>query len=350
MARYKPYNLQQDKMIPLSYADQIVPGSFEYALNEIVEEHLDLTVFEQRYRNDETGRLAYDPKVLLKIVLYGYSKGMVSSRKLAEACRRNVVFMALSADTRPPFTTIAGFVAELEQAIVQLFRDVLLYCEELGLLGKEHFAVDGCKRPSNASKQWSGTHAELRERQRKMERAAQAIVRRHRERDAREQQGPVAEQDEKKLATQRRKIEKIKAFLASATPNRGPRGTERKSNITDPDSAKMATAQGVIQGYNGVAVVDARHQIVVHAEALGEGQENHLLKPMVQATRESFQAIGCSADVFAQATLTADSGYHSKPSMEYVADSALDAYVADRDMRRRDPAFANAGRYKERHR
>ena len=132
MARYKPYNLKQDKMIPLSYADQIVPGSFESALNEIVEEHLELAVFEQRYRNDETGRLAYNPKVLLKIVLYGYYRGMVSSRKLEEACRRNVVFMALSADTRPHFTTIAAFVSELENEIVGLFRDVLLYCEELG--------------------------------------------------------------------------------------------------------------------------------------------------------------------------------------------------------------------------
>jgi hypothetical protein len=62
MARYKHYDLNQTKMIPLSYADQIVEGSFEYALNEIVEEHLDLSVFEHRYRNDETGRSAYDPK------------------------------------------------------------------------------------------------------------------------------------------------------------------------------------------------------------------------------------------------------------------------------------------------
>ena len=66
MARYKPYNLKQDKRIPLSYADQLVPGSFEYALNEIVEEHLDLSVFERRYRNDATGRVAYDPKALLR--------------------------------------------------------------------------------------------------------------------------------------------------------------------------------------------------------------------------------------------------------------------------------------------
>jgi hypothetical protein len=160
----------------------------------------------------------------------------------------------------------------------------------------------------------------------------------------------VAEQEQKKLATYREKIKKIRAFLASAEKNMGPGGKERKSNITDPDSAKMSTAHGVIQGYNGVAVVDERHQIVVHAEALGEGQENHLLEPMVQATRENFAAIGATQDVFATATLAADSGYHSKHSMEYIAGSELDAYVADREMRRRDPAFAHAGRYKERHR
>jgi len=161
MARYKHYDLNQAKMIPLSYADQIVEGSFEYALNEIVEEHLDVSVFEHRYRNDATGRSAYDPKVLLKVVLYGYYRGIVSSRRIAEACRRNVVFMALSADSRPHFTTIAAFVSNLEHEITSLFGDVLLYASELGLIGKEHFAIDGCKLPSNASKKWSGTHKEL---------------------------------------------------------------------------------------------------------------------------------------------------------------------------------------------
>jgi len=94
---------------PLSYADQSVEGSFEHALVEIVEERLELSAFEERYGNDETGRPAYDPMVLLKVVLYGYYKGILSSRQLAEACRRNVVFRALSADARPNFTTLAGF-------------------------------------------------------------------------------------------------------------------------------------------------------------------------------------------------------------------------------------------------
>jgi transposase len=135
MARYKAYDLSQTKMIPLSCADQVVEGSFEHALNEIVEEHMDLSAFAARYANDETGRLAYDPKILLKVILYGYYKGIISSRKLAEACRRNVVFMALSADTRPHFTTLAGFMSKLDREIVGLFRDVLLDASELGLLG-----------------------------------------------------------------------------------------------------------------------------------------------------------------------------------------------------------------------
>jgi transposase len=350
MARYKPYDLHQGKMIPLSYADQIVPGSFEYALDDIVERQLDLSVFDKRYRNDHAGRLAYDPKVMLKIVLYGYYKGLISSRDLEEACRRNVVFMALSADTRPHFTTIAGFIAELENEIVELFCAVLLYCDELGLIGKEHFAIDGCKLASNASKQWSGTHEELRDKQKKMEEAARQIVHRHRERDEAEQQGPEAEREQQKLVRYRAKIDKIKKFLAAAKPNIGASGKERKSNITDLQSAKMSTSHGVIQGYNGVAVVDDKHQIVVCAEAHGNGQEQELLAPTIEGTRKNFKRIGQREEIFKRAKVTADSGFHSAKSVEAIQQRGVDAYIADANYRRRDVAFANAGRYKERHR
>jgi transposase len=200
MARYKPYDLKQDRFIPLSFADQILPGSFEHTLNELVEEKaLDLSVFAQRYHNDETGCRAYDPKGRLKIVLYGYYKGMISSRRLEEACRRTVVFMALSADRRPHFTTITAFVSGMEKELIELFCDVLLICEEVELIGKEHFAVDGCKLASTASKQWSGTHEELQEKQKKFEKGAEEIVRRPCERDEREAKGAMAEQEEKKL-------------------------------------------------------------------------------------------------------------------------------------------------------
>lgn len=350
MARYKPYDLNQLKMIPLCYADQIVEGSFEHALNQIVEEHLDLTVFDKRYANDETGRLAYDPKVLLKIVLYGYYKGIVSSRTLAEACRRNVVFMALSADCRPHFTTIATFVSELHREIVSLFSDVLLYASELGLLGKQHFAVDGCKLPSNASKRWSGTHQELRDKCRKLEAAAEAIVQKHRQRDVSEKRGPDAQSGTLKLETCRKQIAKIKAFLKTSKEKKGPSGNEQKSNVTDPDSAKMASSRGVLQGYNGLAVVDDLAQIVVHAEAHGSGYEGHLLAPLLENARNTFFSVSPNSDLFHKAKVTADSGFHSKVVLTAVEKTGVDAYIADRAYRRRDPAFAGATRHKERNR
>jgi transposase len=350
MARYKPYDVNQDKFIPVSFRDQILPGSFEYALNEIVDAHIDLTPFAARYANDETGRLAYDPSVLLKIVLYGYYKGIVSSRRLAEACERNIQFMALSADTHPHFTTIADFIAQMHQEVALVFTDVLMYAGELNLIGRDTFAIDGCKLPSNAAKQWSGTLKELRHKQKKLEAAARKIIERHCSQDVSEKLSPVVTQDDKKRATYERKIAKIKGFLKTAQPNLGPSGNERKSNITDQDSAKMSTNHGVIQGYNGIAVVDAKHQIVITAEAHGEGQEAHLLAPMIEGTKAQCQAAGLAEDVFEETKLTADAGYSSQASVAYTQDHRIDAYVADRNHRSRDPAFAGADRYKERSR
>jgi len=198
----------------------------EYALNEIVEEHLDLSVFDHRYHNDATRRLPFDPKVLLKILLYGYYRGIVSSRRIAGACCRNVVFMALSADSRPHFTTIASFVSKLEHEIASLFGDVLVYASALGLIGKEHFAIDGCKLPSNASKKWSGTHKELDEKRKKLERVAERIVQRHRERDGQEQKSTAPTEPEN-ARRYRKKIAEIKDFLEKNEKKRGPTGNRR---------------------------------------------------------------------------------------------------------------------------
>ena len=111
MAKYKHYDYSQGKFIPISFDKQILPGTFEHTLHYLIDNEIDLSVFDLRYKNDETGAPAYDPKVLLKIVLYAYSKGITSSRKIADCCNENVVFMALSADTRPHFTTIADFIS-----------------------------------------------------------------------------------------------------------------------------------------------------------------------------------------------------------------------------------------------
>jgi hypothetical protein len=238
----------------------------------------------------------------------------------------------------------------MHREVTSVFTDVLMYASELNLIGRDTFAIDGCKLPGNASKQWSGTLKELRHKQNKLHTAAQKIVARHQAQDAQEKRNPVVAQEEKKRATYERKIGRIKTFLKTAKPNLGPGGNERKSNITDPDSAKMATNHGVIQGYNGIAVVDASHQIVVTASAHGEGQEAHLLAPLIESTREQCRAAGIAEDIFKETKLTADAGYSSQASVRYTQETNVDAVIADRRHRNRDPAFASADRYKERSR
>jgi hypothetical protein len=119
----------------------------------------------------------------------------------------------------------------------------------------------------------------------------------------------------------------------------------KKSNLTDNESAKMKTAHGVIQGYDGLAVVDAKHQVVVHAQAFGEAQEHGLLIPMVEGARENFRNIAGHSDVLKQAKLTADSGFHSEANAKYLFEQRIDGYLADTMFRKRDPRFASAERH-----
>lgn len=226
MARYKDYSYDQTKLIPIAFHRQVLPGSFEYTLNYLIDHEVDLLVFESRYRNDETGAPAYDPAILLKVILYAYSRGVVSSREMARLCRENVVMMALSADSAPHFTTIAEFISSMSEEVTVLFRDVLLYCDELGLIGKDLFAIDGCKLSSNAAREWSGTKADLKKKQTKMERAVRYLLKRHRELDGSEGDDPVMERERQQLKTLREKVKKLKRWLSENEDKPGKTGKQ----------------------------------------------------------------------------------------------------------------------------
>jgi transposase len=346
MARYKEYSYEQTKLIPIAFSQQILAGTFEYTLNYLIDNEFDLSSFEQRYHNEETGAPAYDPAIMLKIILYGYARGITSSREIERSCRENIIFMALSADTHPHFTTIADFISSGGEQIIELFRDVLLICDKMGLIGKEMFAIDGCKLASNASKEWSGTKGELKNKQQKMERAVRYLVEKHRESDAKPESSPVVEREQKQIETLRARIKKLKSWLKENEEKLGKSGKPRKSNLTDNESAKMKSSHGVIQGYDGVAAVDSKHQVVVHAEAFGQPQEHDLLKPMVEGTRENFKGIGAEEDIFKKTQLTADAGFHTEQNMKMLFEDQIDGYVADILFRKRDPRFVTAARHK----
>ena len=348
MARYKSYSYAQGKFIPVHFEKQIIPGTFEYSLNHLIDHELDLSIFDERYRNEETGATAYDPKILLKIILFAYSRGIVSSRRIAQACEENIIFMALSCDTKPHFTTIADFVSTMDKEITKLFREVLLVCDDLGLIGKEMFAIDGCKLPSNASKEWSGTKADFEKKAAKMERAIENILQKHREEDQSKTESKVKESEEKFVATLNKRISKIREWLKDNDDKPGKTGKPKKSNITDNESAKMKTHRGVIQGYDGVAATDGKHQVIVQAEAFGEGQEHDLLEPMVEGVRKNFQEIGKEEDVFQKDKATGGQRLpYGEEHGDAVSTKSIDAYVADNRFRKRDPRFADYEKYKD---
>ena len=336
MPRYKSIDTNP-QFLSVDLARQLLPGTFEHALNHLLDHEVDLAHFDARFRNDTTGAPAYPPAMLLKVVLFAYSQGIVRSRAIERVCQEHVTLMALCGMTAPHFTTIAHVVSTLRDDIAQVFAAVLAVCDGQGLIGREMFAIDGVKLPSNASKHRSGTRAEFTQRAEKLEAAAKTMLDRHRDTDALDLEPDVAAKTTARIARLTRDAEQLREWLATNTTDRhGPTGGVRKSNRTDNESAKMATDKGVMQGYTGVAAVDAKHQIIVNAQAHGTGSEQELLLPVVEAL---------AALRTPQTVLTADAGYHSEANRAALAARDIPALIADPDMRKRDERFADRAQH-----
>jgi len=348
MAKFKAYDYRQRVFLPVSLEDQLMPGTLEFAIHTLVENRLDTSRFEERYRNDETGRVAYDPKILLKIVLLGYARGLISSRKIEQACRENVVFIALACGQQPDHSTIATFVSSMKAEILPLFRDVLLICQEMDLLGGTFFALDGLKLPSNASKEWSGTRAELQRKKERIEAKVKELLAEHVQEDNRDDppSGPGGGRDrEGQVQRLQKQAERIERWLKDNDPKYGTTGKEISSNLTDNESAKMKTSHGVIQGYNSQALIDGRHQVIIHAEAFGRGQDHAHGPPMLEGALENLKSLGHGEEYFAGKIFTADTNYHSDTNLRKCQELQLDAYIPDIYFRRRDPRYAAQRRY-----
>ena len=334
MARYKIVDMSP-RLLPVDLEAQLVPGSFAHAVHHLVDA-LDLSAFAARYRNDDNGAPAHAPGMLLKAVLLAYSQGIVSSRAIERACRCNVLFIAITGDAKPHFTTIADFVSRSRDAIASVFAQVLTVLGREGLIGREMFAIDGVKLPSNASKHRSGTRAEFLAQAEKLERVAQQMLDRHHGNDIAMREEPT-DKVTARIARMTREAKQIRAWLELNPRDRmGSQGKPRKSNRTDNESAKLATDKGVIQGYCGVAVVDAAHQIIVEASAHGTGSEQELLLPVIDA---------CADQRHGSTLITADAGYHSEANLAALAERGVDALIADNQMRRRDERFADQAKH-----
>ncbi|GAB2585405.1 hypothetical protein GCM10026986_10940 [Nitrincola alkalisediminis] len=177
----------------------------------------------------------------------------------------------------------------------------------------------------------------------------------HQERDTHESEEAL-ERDIRKaktIQTLDAAANKIGDFLNRSEPRmgKGKRSKEVKSNITDPESAKMTTSKGTIQGYNGVAAVDKEHQIIIDAQAFGEGQEHHTLQPVLESIKARYQRLCINDNVYASGIIaTADTCFANEANMEYLHQNHINGYILDNQFRSRNPKFAHQkDKYGKRH-
>jgi transposase len=334
VARYKERS-QENLLVPINLGQQLIPGSFEFTLNRLVDE-LDLSAFDQFYSNDEAGAKAYSPQAMLKVILYAYSKGLLSSRKIEVACQTNVVFMALSGEATPDHATVASFVSNKGARIKEVFVQILAICAQLDLIGMEQFALDGCKLPSNAAKEHSGTFAEYQRKIAALETKVEQLMKLHQVNDI------VGDRDRiekaiKRIQSQKKRIER---FLQSHSPRTNHGKREVKSNITDNESAKLKTSSGYIQGYNTLALTDAKHQVVLNAYPIGRQFEGDELEPFLNDSLDTAKRAGILKSEFRSATLLADTNYFSEHNCRYLLrQQRMDAVIPDPHFRSRDLRF-----------
>ena len=341
MANFINTNINQTVFLDINFLDQLGKDNFDYYLYTLLNKEHILDSFLLRYKNQRVGRKAYPPELLLRIIFSAYYRGITSSRVIAGLCETDLKFMALAVGTRPHFTTIANFVSSNSEAIKDLFHRVLLICDASGLIGKEHFAIDGCKLPTDASKEWSGTHSKLANKSKKMRARAERIVNKHLDADSsKSAQNKHHKKDMQTVETLLRNAEKIEKFLAENEKRIGnsKSKSEVQSNITDNESCKMTTSKGTIQGMTCVTAADEKHQIIIEAKAFGVGQEQITLKPMVESIKEQFED-----DVFSNGCiLTADTGYCSEGNLRYLSEEKITSVIPDHQFRLRDPIYSES--------
>jgi transposase len=318
---------------------------------------MNLSSFEQNYCNDELGAAAYSPKVLLKIIMFCYSRGILSSRKIEMACKENIILKALSEDCEPDHSTISAFISTNTEAVKDLFTHVLLQCFDLKLITGEMFAVDGCKLPSNASKEYSGKITDLKKKREKLKKYITKVLFRHQELDKderakriqkpfRKTMGDDKERRQRSIKRLEKKLKRLDKFLEACEPKKGFSGEEVQTNVTDPESARIKSAHGYIQGYNGIAIADSGNQVIVAAEAIGSGAESGIFPKMLEALEENMKRATGKKDPLKNALLEGDTGYFSEENLQEAARRKINVLIPDPQFRQRDPHFAEKKKVK----
>jgi transposase len=336
----------QPFLLPPDLRDWLPAGHLAWFILDVVDQ-LDLAPFYRAHRDDGHGHPAYDPKLLLGVLLYAYCSGVRSSRQLERHCHEDVAFRVLAANQTPDHVTIARFRARHEQALAGFLVQSLKLCAAAGMVKVGMVALDGTKLAGNAADKANRTQDRLeREVAEILTQAADADQREDAEYgDARGDELPAAlaskagrlarlRQAKAQLEAEaaeraQRFAQRVAAATAAAAakgkppPTLKPRARDEApnpkatANVTDPDSRLLHTRRGRVQGYNAQAVSTCE-QVIVAAELTQQANDFQQLRPMLNATAATLAAAGIAER---PGTLAADSGYWSIANLTQIPDA-----------------------------
>lgn len=315
---FVPVERDQSFLMPPSLREWLPEDHLAWFVLDVVED-LDLSAFYRGRREDGWGRAAYDPEMMVAVVLYAYATNVRSSRAIERRLIEDIAFRVIAANNCPDHATIARFRNTYAEALNGLFGQVLGLCVRADLVNPRVVAVDGTKIEANASPHKSITEKQLQEIAREVIEDARRIDEQedelYGERRGDELPPHLVDQASRRKWI-REQLDEIKATQARSFSGR--KRTARV-NTTDPDSRALKAPRGFIQGYNAQAVVD-QNGIVVAADVSNCGSDQPLFHPMVSAAAANLSAAGAAP----MGAVLADAGYLSKDNLEVdVAEQVL---------------------------
>jgi transposase len=345
---FRPYEPDQILLLPPSLREWLPDDHLVYFLSDVVES-LDLSAIYATY-TEERGYPPYHPLLMVKVLLYGYARGIYSSRRLARACEEDVAFRILCAGDRPDFRTISEFRRRHLGALAGLFTQALRLCQRAGLVKLGHVAIDGTKIRANASKHKAMSYARMQEEEKRLEAEIRQLLKQSEAADRAEDEEYGADRrgDElpAELAHRTSRLEKIREAKAAleaearaaaaeaegATPEeieQAKPGPKAQRNFTDPESRIMVSSdKAFVQAYNAQAAVDHGSQVIVAADVVQQANDKAQLVPLVEQTCENLEE---TPDIF-----SADAGYWSDEELAVIEDYQIQAIVAPDKIRHRD--------------
>lgn len=279
----------------------------------------------------QAGCPAYPPTTMLKLLVYGYSYGIRSSRKLERALQHNLSFIWLAGGLKPDFKTIARFRRQNRKALQGVLRDCARLCLKLDVIAGNTLFVDGSKFRANAGNSQSWTAAQCEEHLRHIDQRIEEILHECERVDTQEAQEPSLVHLHEELAQQRGRQERIATALKQLQEQ-----DLQRVNITDPDCAQMRGRQGSHAGYNSQIVVDEQHGLIVQADVVCDQNDRRQFAPQIAAAAATIGETPAVAG--------ADNGYYSGAELEKMTGVATQVLVPARQPAAPSQPFAK-GRF-----